>query len=84
MTKNDQFLNVNVMTPEDPQGQDRTISLDQAIMEFPEIESALMSPGFHRLGAIFGDVAIEIQVVTFREPPTWTEIMPGVYRVERA
>ena len=75
----DRFLNIKITTP---QGEhDKTISVDQAREEFPEIESAIVQPGFLMISAVFGGTEIEVVEVTLNDVATWELIIPGVWRV---
>ena len=75
----DRFVNVKITTPDGE--HDKTISVDQAREEFPEIESAIVQPGFLMIVAVFGDTEIEVVEVTLDDEATWELVMPGVWRV---
>lgn len=94
---NDRFVSILVMTSQNPEGKDLTISVDQAIETYPEIEPILRLPGFKRLYANYGNgkskASIDVQLIEqsayevvslqIAESHGWEPIMPGVWRVSK-
>lgn len=76
---NDRFVNIKITTPEGE--HDKTISVDQAREEFPEIESVIVQPGFLMISAVFGDTEIEVVEVTLDDAEAWELVIPGMWRV---
>lgn len=80
---NDRFVSINIMTSENPRGEDMIISVDQAIETYPEIAEFLTNPNLYRLGVAYEGVAIDVRLIDPDESIIWESLMPGVWKVSK-